>query len=104
MNKFQIIQGDSVTATLEIEGQYADDVIGIQFICDSLKVTYDLEKTISPLIWMIDIRSEDTKNMRVGVFKYNLVATYVGGWKKTIVYGQDVEVLLKDNKWTEVIY
>lgn len=101
MNKFEIIQGDSVTATLEIEGQNAIDVVGIQFVCDSLKVTYDLETTADPLIWMIDIPSEDTKNMRIGVFKYNLVATYVGGWKKTIVYGQDVEILLRDNEWTK---
>ena len=96
MDKFEIIQGDSVEATISIEGGNADEVIGIQFVCEALGVKYDLGQTLEPLIWVLRIKSEDTKNMRVGVFKFNLVATYVGGWKKTIVYGQDVEVLLRN--------
>ena len=50
MDKFEIIQGDSVEATISIEGGNADEVIGIQFVCEALGVKYDLGQTLEPLI------------------------------------------------------
>ena len=101
MNVLTIIQGDSVDAELELVGHEAPEVSKLSLESNCFDKRYELSPTYEPLIWILSIPSEDTSQFRVGVFKYNLVAEFNGGRTATIVYNQPMEVLYKDNVWTE---
>ena len=101
MNVLTIIQGDSVNAELELTGIDAPEVTQLYFEASCFSKRYPLAETEQELVWILTIPYEDTSNLNVGLFKYNLVADLVGGRTATIVYNQPMEVLYKDQKWTE---
>ena len=101
MNVLTIIQGDSVNAELELTGVDAPDVVQLYFEANCFKEPIPLSETEAPLVWILTIPYEETSDLNVGRFKYNIIADLVGGSKATIVYNQPMEVLYKDQKWTE---
>lgn len=101
MYPLEIIQGDSVEASIELEGVEAEYVTALKFQCDALGKTYDLVSTLEPTVWIIRFPSEDTGQFRIGRFLYNLVATFNSGKVLTILYNAQLEVLQKTNLWTE---
>ena len=101
MDQLRIVQGDSVDILLELEGDTVHQIATIDFNCEPLGLNCALKNTINPVQWLLSIPAEDTKDLRIGQFPYNLVVTFNSGRKKTILYQAGLEVFLKDNKWTK---
>ncbi len=101
MDCLRIIQGDSFEGQVEVTGVDAAEVAELKFVCADLGLTYDLHTTLVPFVWSLEIPSEDTENLRIGVFGYNIVAILQGGRVITAMYNAKVEIAYKVNKWTE---
>lgn len=102
MDKVVIIQGDSVEAALRLEGYDVENVEELILECDALKMKYNLKESTDSEIWLLNIPAADTENLKVGCFKYNIVAIFNSGRVKTVLYNADLEIQFKENKWTEV--
>lgn len=96
MNRIQIVQGDSIDTVITLEGDGVEAVTGVDFVCPALNAKYYLEQTSDVGGWWLYIPREDTEKFRPGIFKYNLVATFTGGWKEAIIYDYECEVLFKN--------
>lgn len=101
MELLKILQGDSIEMLLEVEGESLEDITQIEFQCHLLELSYLLRKTTDAARWILSIPAADTQNLRLGQFKYNLVATFNSGRVKTVLYQSPLEVIFKDNKWKE---
>lgn len=88
-----IIQGDTVEMGIIDD---TDLLAEAQFICEDLKIYKDLVFSPDLKTWTLRLEKEETAQLRAGVFQFKVVAVFKEGFKKTVIYGQKVNVLLKD--------
>lgn len=101
MDYLEIVQGDSFEGQWELIGDDATNVKAMTFYCEALGLTYELHETLDPTVWTIQIPSDDTTNLRLGVFGYNVVAELLSGRIITVIYDAKIKIVQKVNKWTE---
>lgn len=97
--KLAVVQGDTLDVTVFIENPEQFIIEKVEFVCKSLGLREELfPVNEEDSLWGFTIEAENTKNLRVGNFSFDVTATTDGGEVYTVIHNWNIEVRHKVNK------
>lgn len=96
--KITLIQGDSYTREIEFEGLSLDLIEEVYFTCSKLSICKKLEKDLENNLFRLTINSDETNDLEIGAFDFDLTVKFIDDQTKTIQYRSVILVLEKVNK------
>ena len=98
--KIEIIQGDSYTRNITIQGVDIALIEGIYFSCETLGICKKLEYDDEQKKYILSFTSEETNNIAKFEGNYDLTIKFIDDQINTVQYQSPIFIRKKNNKVT----
>lgn len=98
--KIEIIQGDSYTRNITIQGVDIALIEGIYFSCESLDICKKLEYNNEQNKYILSFTSEETSNIDKFEGNYDITIKFIDDKINTVQYQSPIIIKKKNNKVT----